>query len=658
MKKKLLAALLAATFAVSGAIGFAACGDDTNKGGNAGNTEQGGNGNSSVIVVMEVKLNKSELTIDEGDSETLIAIVLPDNAKDKAVTWKSSDESVATVKNGTVTAVKNGAATITATVGDKSANCEIIVNKKIVEAEGVILDKTHLCLQSGDVENISFTVLPEKTTEKDVSWQNSDDSVIALDKGEIIALKTGKSNVTVTTSNGKSAICTVNVIGSESFGFTMPDCGFDTLSEVNISFYHSFGSKLRTVLKSYIEKFNKLYPNIKINEQAIGRYYDVSNQINEDIKNGNAPDIAYCYNDYLAQFKKEVLPLNGFLKNGEFKGTTVRRADNSEEKLCFTQEQTSAFIDAFYGEGAEYGDGGNMYSLPLSRTAEIMYYNKTFFENHNLIIPETWDEMEEVCKKIKAIDPNSIPLGYDSESNWFINMCAQYSSPYTSASGENFLFDNTTNRAFVERIKGWYDKGFITTSQILNMYTSNLFKEQKTYMVIGSSAGAVNYIHKVDGKYLYETGVSAVPQIDPFNPKVNSLGQSVCIFKQDDPQRMLASWLFIKYLTTDIGFQTEFAIAGNSNPVLKYADMVKSVTYATYLLSADGFENLQNFAALISAAQQEAYYVQPAFLGSSKVREEVGSLMVSVLKGEKTLDKAFKDAVENCELYITPKNEE
>ncbi len=665
MKKRLLAAIMAAILAVGGAFGFVACGDDKPNGGNGNNTEQGGNqgGNEkpSDIPVTEVKLSKAELTLEEGESDTLTTTVLPDNATNKTVIWRSSEDSVATVKNGTVTAVSKGTATITATAGGKSSVCSVTVNGKKIEAEGVKLNKNLLYMQIGDIENLTATVSPANATEKDVAWNNTDDGIIAFNNGKVTALKTGKSTVTATV-NGKSATCKITVIATKGEGFTMPEGGFDTANQVEISFYHGFGSVQSNVLKNYIEKFNKLYPNIKINAQAVGRVEDIRNQVLEDIKAGTAPDIAYCYPEHVAEFNRfeAVQALNGFLKNGEYKDYKVKLADKSEESLCFTQEQTNSFVEGYYGEGTEYGDGSQMLSLPLSKIAEVMYYNKTFFDKHDLTVPETWDEMEEVCKKIKEIDKNSIPIGCDSESNLFITMCEQLSSSYTSATGDNFLFDNDTNRSFVERIKGWYDKGYITTAQCIGgMYTSNLFTQQKAYMVIGSSSGARHHISpKIDGEYSYETGISVVPQFNPDKPKVISQGPSVCIFKQDDPQRVLASWLFVKYLTANVDFQAEFSSASNALPVLNYTTMLKNVTYAANLLTADGFKNLPQFAALVGLAQQEAYFTVPQFTGSATARQEVGNLMVSVLKGEKTIDSAFKDAVENCNKSINDKNEQ
>ena len=84
-----------------------------------------------IVPVSQITLNKAEASISVGNSETLTATVAPENAANKALTWASSDEDVATVApDGTVTAVKAGAATITATAADgsgKSAVCKVTV---------------------------------------------------------------------------------------------------------------------------------------------------------------------------------------------------------------------------------------------------------------------------------------------------------------------------------------------------------------------------------------------------------------------------------------------------------------------------------------------------------------------------------------------------
>lgn len=80
-----------------------------------------------TVSVQSVTLNKSALTLPEEDSETLTATVKPDNATDKAVTWSASPAGFASVVDGKVTATAAGSCTVTASVGGKSASCEVIV---------------------------------------------------------------------------------------------------------------------------------------------------------------------------------------------------------------------------------------------------------------------------------------------------------------------------------------------------------------------------------------------------------------------------------------------------------------------------------------------------------------------------------------------------
>ncbi|MDR0419963.1 MAG: Ig-like domain-containing protein, partial [Prevotellaceae bacterium] len=80
------------------------------------------------VEVSDVTLNKTELTLAVGDSETLTATVTPADAVDQTITWSSSAPAVATVSNGAVTALTAGETTITATTANgKTATCEVTV---------------------------------------------------------------------------------------------------------------------------------------------------------------------------------------------------------------------------------------------------------------------------------------------------------------------------------------------------------------------------------------------------------------------------------------------------------------------------------------------------------------------------------------------------
>ena len=92
----------------------------------------------SVVSVESVKLNKTELTLYEGEEETLVATITPENATDKSVVWESSDAKVASVSNeGKVAAIMGGSATITAKSGTVSATCQVKVNPTQMEILGL-----------------------------------------------------------------------------------------------------------------------------------------------------------------------------------------------------------------------------------------------------------------------------------------------------------------------------------------------------------------------------------------------------------------------------------------------------------------------------------------------------------------------------------------
>ena len=438
--------------------------------------------------------------------------------------------------------------------------------------------------------------------------------------------------------------------------FEVPEVGYDG-SEVTITFYHTMGSNLTDVLDPYIAEFNKLYPNIHVVHSKIGGYDDVRDQISTEITTGAQPNIAYCYPDHVALYNLagSVITLDNLINSK----IEVTRADGSKETLGLTKDQIADFIEGYYNEGKQFGDG-LMYTMPLSKSTEVLYYNATFFAKHNLTPPTTWNEMEELCKKIKEIDPKSIPLGYDSEANWFITMCEQYGSPYTSASGDHFLFDNETNREFVKKFREWYQKGYLTTQKIYGAYTSGLFtstNEVKSYMSIGSSAGATHQrpTANADGSYPFDVGIATIPQVSETNKKVISQGPSLCMFKKanQNPQEVVASWLFVKYLTTTVEFQAEFSMASGYVPVIK--SVSENETYKAFIDGANGGTNIAALSAKVCLEQEEAYYTSPAFNGSSTARDQVGALLAKCLSADdggnvdEMIKKAFKEAIEECE---------
>ena len=168
------------------------------------------------VSVTEVGLNKTSTTLIEGETETLVATVMPENATDKSVVWESGNESAATVsQEGLVTAVGEGKATITVKTNDGgfSASCEVTVNKKVIAVTGVVLGKTELTLVEGEEEKLAVAVTPENATDKSVVWESSNKSAAAVSQeGLVTAVGEGKATITVKTEDGEfSASCEITV---------------------------------------------------------------------------------------------------------------------------------------------------------------------------------------------------------------------------------------------------------------------------------------------------------------------------------------------------------------------------------------------------------------------------------------------------------------
>ena len=170
-------------------------------------------------------------------------------------------------------------------------------------------------------------------------------------------------------------------------------------------------------------------------------------------------------------------------------------------------------------------------------------------------------------------------------------------------------------------------------------------------MCIGST-GVASYQQPnvTNGKPDFEVGIASIPQVDVNNPKVISQGPSVTIFKKDNPQEVLATWLFAKFLTTNVDFQAAMSMSNGYAPVIK--SVTENEVYAEFLASA-GTLNLQAYAVKVALEQEKAYYVSPAFNGSSVARDQVGLLIQKCFTLEASdvdaaIKKVFEEKIAEC----------
>ena len=460
--------------------------------------------------------------------------------------------------------------------------------------------------------------------------------------------------------------------------FEIPAGGYDG-SAVTIQFYSSMGQGYDAILNDYIAEFNVLYPNITIEHNRIGDYDAVRNQIKTELGNGQSPNLAFCYADHVALYNrsKAIVTLDDLIASK----IEVKHADGATEPLGLTADQKADFIETYYEEGAAFGDG-KMYMLPFAKSTELMYYNKTSFTEWGLEVPDHWfatdgkeglntsdhTSMEYALAFIKSKDPKCVPLGYDTGANWLITLFEQFETGYTKATGDHYLFDNEENYKLLATLKRWYTNNWFTTKGILggNTYTSTYFTSvssdegKKSYISIGSSAGAAKQVPaKIGNEYPFEVEVTMIPQKEANtsieNSKVISQGPSICIFKSANPQEVVASWLLVKFLTTNAEFEARYGMEAGYLPVVK--SVMNIDDYADAIQNANTSNRMSGMAAKLCLEYKDAFFVSPAFYGSSEARDQMdillnqictnnlGTTQEQIMEGIK---QRFKNALAEC----------
>lgn len=173
------------------------------------------------VAVTGVTMSQKTASMNVGDTKVITGTVAPANATNQVVTYKSSDEKVATVaENGTVTAVAEGSADITATTADGgfTDKCVVTVTKPTVAVTGVTIDPTTANIEVGKTAKLTANVAPANATNKAVNYKSSNEAVATVaPDGTVKAVSAGTADITVTAVDGGSnAKCAVTVTAPEA----------------------------------------------------------------------------------------------------------------------------------------------------------------------------------------------------------------------------------------------------------------------------------------------------------------------------------------------------------------------------------------------------------------------------------------------------------
>ena len=170
--------------------------------------------NDPDFIGLESITMNSTMKLKVGETGWLGVTYHPSNATDKVLYWKSSNEKVATVSEGTVKAIGEGTATLTATSrdGGKTATCKVTVDNGIVELESISLKTTNLTMKQGEKAVIYATYNPSNVTDKVLYWSSSNTKVATVSEGVVTAVGNGTATITAKSRDGgKTATCKVTV---------------------------------------------------------------------------------------------------------------------------------------------------------------------------------------------------------------------------------------------------------------------------------------------------------------------------------------------------------------------------------------------------------------------------------------------------------------
>jgi len=446
--------------------------------------------------------------------------------------------------------------------------------------------------------------------------------------------------------------------------FTATACKNSDNNSVNydktIVFYSTQGDNLQTVAEQAIMAFETKNPGWTVKHVICGGYDNLRDKIIGDLQAGTQPDVAYCYSDHVARYMttKKVIDMSTYFET------------------LYTQDEQDDFVEGYIGEGygsnfagaSTYGySNDSLLTLPFSKSTEVMYVNEDMLIKAGITnldgtakIPTTWEELWADCATIHTKYPKTTPLGYDSESNWFITMCYQQEWNYTSVDGEHYTFNNDDTKGWLTQLQTYYNNKLFTTKTEYGSYISNYFingtvKNKADSVIegcafcIGSSAGAS--AQYTDG---FKVGVYAIPES---TKGVISQGPSLCMMYCDKlkdttkEDKATMTFKFIQELL-DPEFQSAFSRASGYNPVRK-----STFDDDTYKLFTQGKNSNGKYltgsalfiskTAVLAKSLEDNFFSSPAFNGSTDARTQVGNAILNIMRGM-TPAKALKQAYDNC----------
>jgi multiple sugar transport system substrate-binding protein len=286
-----------------------------------------------------------------------------------------------------------------------------------------------------------------------------------------------------------------------------------------------------------------------------------------------------------------------------------------------------------------------------------MIYNKTAFDALDLDVPETWQDIIDASTALRNYGAqfnninDVVPAVYDSPNNAFITFIKQFQGAYTSLNyddmtGECLWADDTNTLSAMNYLKT--NKNSMTIPSFWDQsYGSSPFMQQKTFIIISSSSD-IRYnippIDQISGLHIFEIGVAPIPHYSELTDSnaVLQIGTDLALIDTGTAQQQLASWLFIKYMTsTEI--TTDWAVNTGNLPVRTSA--YESAIYQEFLNNPTPTQVNNSLVANAAYQQLDDMFFSAAFIRSHSAWLHVGVALERIMQGDGEIQESLDDAV-------------
>jgi len=431
--------------------------------------------------------------------------------------------------------------------------------------------------------------------------------------------------------------------GSKSLiSFEVPEV-FDDSKQYTVTFWAKNDTNVNQtrVYENAIKSFESLYPNIKIDMRLYTDYSKIYNDVITNISTGTTPNVCITYPDHIATYltgSNCVAPLDSLFESEKYGfGGSELRYESPKKNEVVTKYLDECKFDGFY------------YAIPFMRSTEACYINKDYVEKLGYEVPEvlTWDFMFEVAEKACETDFDGnykvngqkvlLPIIYKSSDNMMIQMLFQKGAGYSDNMGNISIFNDDTAEILTS-ISRYTKDGTFSTFKISG-YPANFLNAGQCIFAIDSTAGSTwmgsdaPLVDISEDRIVeFETVVRTVPQYDVDNIKIISQGPSICVFNKDDPQQVLASWMFAQYLLTN---DVQIAYSETEGYVPVTLNARNDADYISYLSSDDNTDahySIKLDATKMLIDNTDNTFVTPVFNGSASLREAAGQMIEDVVK--------------------------